>query len=80
MPPGEEAGQAPNLREGQPGRECMTCEHYEMADRHCGLYDFSPKPFEVCDSFSSRSASENGPMRKAQEEGRQPGLEGPPEY
>lgn len=48
-------GAAPNLREGEPGRECMVCQHYEMAQRHCKLYNFEPKPFELCDSFSPAS-------------------------
>lgn len=45
----------PNLREGEPGRECMSCKHYNMAARNCELYNFGTKPFEVCDSFSQQS-------------------------
>lgn len=47
---------APNLREGEPGHECMECGNYEMAERMCRKFNFNPKPYQVCDPFEETEA------------------------
>lgn len=82
---GEAAGEdaAPNLREGQPGRECMSCKHYDLGEGHCEMYDFHPQPVEVCDSYSKASSkAPEGEMRPSKPRGAppaaaQPKLPGP---
>lgn len=41
------------LKTGDMGRECMSCEHYDMGPRECTLYGDNPRPDQVCDSFEA---------------------------
>jgi hypothetical protein len=61
---------APNLREGEPGHECMSCGHYEMGSRQCKQFNFGPKPFQVCDAYSETAAAapEENPVAPPVEE------------
>ena len=51
---------APNYREGEPGRECMSCMNYEMGQRQCNKFNFAARPQMVCDEFAEAGSAEAG--------------------
>jgi hypothetical protein len=55
--PEAEQPPAPNYQEGEPGHQCMECEHYQD-DRTCTKHDFQTKPQMVCDDFEADGEGE----------------------
>lgn len=42
----------PNLRVTSGSQACSGCQHF--AQRRCGLYGYSVRPYHVCDSFTAK--------------------------
>lgn len=70
---GSDEGAPPNLRlSEQSDRQCMNCDHYDIGDGRCELYDTHTKPVEVCDSYAKAETKMPEP-----EPGERPAMLGP---